>query len=658
MRVAGRVAALVVVLITAAGPASAQTWVGNLVTTNSTYLYCIASSADGSKLVTGSAPTSSSGQIGPIALYVSGDFGATWQAGSSPTATNGTIETVVSSADGTRLGAAGGAALYLSSDSGSNWTQPALPIVTSPPSFTFPTPVIGLASSADGMKLVTLGICGGCDPPAGIYHSSDGGATWTVATTPGATNSWGFVTSSADGVHLAATGVDNATHNGVIYLSGDSGASWQKANSPILGWTGIASSADGSKLVAINDAPGSICTSENFGVTWQLQSGAPPGHWGTVASSADGTRLVAGDLSYTGSLYMSVDSGVTWFSPNSPTRGTNDLGLGWYGVACSADGVKLAAISEWYAVVVGTVSLAAINATLTATPTQVHLHDQIELTLTITNEAPNTVSNVEVSGSIGITGHGGVSLVDILGVEEIDELPPGTNATITYVYEATNYGFVTFSATVECEELGITTNSLPTSARVSIVPKGDLLIKASYESNYDGEGIYQTQPAPPQIVTNEVGTNVLASFDIEIVNDEEEPLVYTLSATEGSSNWITHYLLQGEDVTKDIQTNLDLPTLGPGESLTLVINTYSLILDTNDITVTLGYQDTPGVTLDTVEAVAESSDEDLADILSATDFLSHVGDLITVEVTALNISSQTHYHPVFSSTASIGYDYC
>jgi len=133
MRVAGRVAALVVVLITAAGPASAQTWVGNLVTTNSTYLYCIASSADGSKLVTGSAPTSSSGQIGPIALYVSGDFGATWQAGSSPTATNGTIETVVSSADGTRLGAAGGAALYLSSDSGSNWTQPALPIVTSPP---------------------------------------------------------------------------------------------------------------------------------------------------------------------------------------------------------------------------------------------------------------------------------------------------------------------------------------------------------------------------------------------------------------------------------------------------------------------------------------------------------------------------------------------
>ena len=60
-------------------------------------------------------------------------------------------------------------------------------------------------------------------------------------------------------------------------------------------WTSVASSADGTKLVAVGD--GYIHTSADSGVTW-TKSG-PWGYWTSVASSADGTKLIAasdGDL--------------------------------------------------------------------------------------------------------------------------------------------------------------------------------------------------------------------------------------------------------------------------------------------------------------------------------------------------------------------------
>jgi hypothetical protein len=95
-------------------------------------------------------------------------------------------------------------------------------------------------------------------------------------------------------------------------------------------WRSVASSADGSKLIA-GDSGGRLYTSTNSGGTWtpREQNRA----WSCVACSADGTRLIAGDLH--GPLYISADSGVTW-TPREQARS-------WWSVASSADGSKLIA---------------------------------------------------------------------------------------------------------------------------------------------------------------------------------------------------------------------------------------------------------------------------------------------------------------------------
>jgi len=81
----------------------------------------------------------------------------------------------------------------------------------------------------------------------------------------------------------------------------------------------VASSADGTKLVAVSSGPaaqwngldpvgGYIYTSGDSGVTW-TQTGSKQA-WTSVASSADGTKLVA--VASLGHIYTSGDSGVTW----------------------------------------------------------------------------------------------------------------------------------------------------------------------------------------------------------------------------------------------------------------------------------------------------------------------------------------------------------
>ena len=82
-------------------------------------------------------------------------------------------------------------------------------------------------------------------------------------------------------------------------------------------WNSVASSADGTKLVAVVNS-GYVYTSVDSGTTW-TQRGTQQ-NWGSVASSADGTMLVAiafGQVSPDGSLvgsgiYTSDDSGTTW----------------------------------------------------------------------------------------------------------------------------------------------------------------------------------------------------------------------------------------------------------------------------------------------------------------------------------------------------------
>ncbi len=68
----------------------------------------------------------------------------------------------------------------------------------------------------------------------------------------------------------------------------------------------MTSSADGTKPVAV--AHGYIHTSADSGAIW-TETGTPQ-WWMSVASSADGTKLVA--AAHDGYLYESADSGATW----------------------------------------------------------------------------------------------------------------------------------------------------------------------------------------------------------------------------------------------------------------------------------------------------------------------------------------------------------
>jgi hypothetical protein len=110
-----------------------------------------------------------------------------------------------------------------------------------------------------------------------------------------------------------------------------------------LYWGGIASSDDGTKLVAVQQF-GDIYTSTNSGATWTNETtgtSASDHDWYHIASSADGTKLAA--VAHGGDIWTSTDSGASWANR---TTATSASGLGWSSITSSSDGTKLAAVSN------------------------------------------------------------------------------------------------------------------------------------------------------------------------------------------------------------------------------------------------------------------------------------------------------------------------
>jgi hypothetical protein len=233
--------------------------------------HLIASSADGTKLAVATLNF----------IYVSHDSGATWTARASNTTWGG----IASSADGTKLVAITvGGQIYTSTDSGTNWTARA-----TGQNWT------DVASSADGTRLAAV-VFGG-----GIYTSTDSGTNWTAQNS--GSQSWMSIASSADGTKLVAVDEFDSvwyTLMGAVYTSSNGGTNWTSlTTTPILNWTSVASSTNGVNLAAAASNPagsgfsaGVIYTSTNSGASWQL-SYAPDSGWRSVVSSADGTKLAA-----------------------------------------------------------------------------------------------------------------------------------------------------------------------------------------------------------------------------------------------------------------------------------------------------------------------------------------------------------------------------
>ena len=314
--------AALVLLFSWASGGIAQNWTQTTAPTNE-HWRAVACSADGSSIVA----------AGLEGIQISTNSGATWSLSGAPSGQS--WSSVASSADGTRLAAAAdGSPIYISADGGSTWNP------SDAPSASWQ----GVACSADGTRMVA--VYGMQFSTGGIYISTNAGAAWTPSDAPTNGFGWYAVASSADGTKLAAMMVDALTPGGPygwVYTSSNAAAIWRQT--AIMRWPcSLASSADGRTLVAATGAAGpmrgSILTSTDSGATWTAAN-LPTEAWSSVASSADGTRVVAAIGGFfsspiTGPIYTSSDSGTNWTVGDSPT----DY---WASVASSADGCKLVA---------------------------------------------------------------------------------------------------------------------------------------------------------------------------------------------------------------------------------------------------------------------------------------------------------------------------
>ena len=156
-----------------------------------------------------------------------------------------------------------------------------------------------------------------------LVVSTDGGTTGTNATTIPGSGSYGAVAVSANGSRLLLV------RGNQLYTY--SGGAWNASSSPSFNWSAVASSSDGTNLVAVASGD-RVHVSTNSGTTWSAVGVARD--WEAVTSSADGLKLAA--AVYNGLIYTTTDGGTNWTSRGSVNRY-------WTAIASSADGSKLAA---------------------------------------------------------------------------------------------------------------------------------------------------------------------------------------------------------------------------------------------------------------------------------------------------------------------------
>jgi hypothetical protein len=185
--------------------------------------------------------------------------------------------------------------------------------------------------AADGLSNIAIGKIGSF-----TYNNI---FNWTRR---GSEHKWVGIASSSDGTKIVATDIGTDETGGYIYTSTDSGATWTQRGIA-RNYFPITSSSDGTKLVTA-DYPtfddtepdrGYIYTSSDSGVTWVERKGAGSRFWESLTSSSDGTKIAAG--TWGDYIYTSTNSGSTW------TQQTGSGQRRWNSIASSADGTKLVA---------------------------------------------------------------------------------------------------------------------------------------------------------------------------------------------------------------------------------------------------------------------------------------------------------------------------
>jgi hypothetical protein len=344
--------------------------------------------------------------------------------------------------------------------------------------------------SADGSQLVAVG-------GTSIYTSTNGGGTWISNQAP--EQLWSAVASSATGSRLVAV-APSSPYSGGVWISTNSGASWIRTSASITNnvWNGAASSADGRKLAAIDSGfyryPGRLFGSTNCGNSWAnpLEVGATE-QFASVAASADGKRFIVGATWF---LYRSDDSGQTWLQTSTGDAQFNNP---CSGLACSADG------NNWLAARRGGESYVSTNA----------------------GEAWTRTSAPTIPWQSVASSADGTRLV---AVSDTGPIYTSTNSGVSWSVSAapgTNWQFVASSAD---------------GCKLAAVVNGG------------GTYVWQTTPTPALTVTR-LGTNLVISWLVPSI-----PFVLQQNTDVSSPDWISVTATPELNLT-NLNYEISLPTV-------------------------------------------------------------------------------------------------
>ncbi|TFZ05551.1 exo-alpha-sialidase [Ramlibacter henchirensis] len=314
-------------------------------------------------------------------LSISRDGGQSWV--ENPGATAGIWIGADVSGDGTRIAAVQfqGGGLFMSVDNGTTFTPVALPatVSTAPPGPSFESvtltqdgsrvvaairngPVIvgdvgatgavtwltptGLPTSA-GWRSVDSSASGDvivavAEDPV-VFVSRDGGLNWNplaviVGADPILDQNWYRVKVSADGLTIAMAGnLFGGNEGNGIYVSKDSGITFERAIDLVGDYTAIAMSADGGVIGATLSNPsgtgtGQVLLSTNGGTSFAplpVNVGGTPAadtDWRAITMNADATRMAVAAGRFltngTGQIYLSTGTAPPPPTTTTPTSST------------------------------------------------------------------------------------------------------------------------------------------------------------------------------------------------------------------------------------------------------------------------------------------------------------------------------------------------
>ncbi len=230
----------------------------------------------------------------PVKLYVSRTFGANW-----------VDVTLTGENDGPRvwwepslsydgrviLLLASESFLYVSRDAGETFT----------PALTDLKRIWNYSSMSDsGQYMLATSYADG------MFASADYGVTWRmIGNLPTDVIDLGFVHVCKDGLTQFA-----GYFGGPLFVSKDSGATFNEDVEMRDGYWYDISEAQESNVLALYDYPGHILVSTDGGTSWSERMTDAPRKWVTLQMSSDGSHMVA--AAENDNVYLSRDTGTTW----------------------------------------------------------------------------------------------------------------------------------------------------------------------------------------------------------------------------------------------------------------------------------------------------------------------------------------------------------